>query len=147
MNVQQTVQSGNEAQGVFGDLDQLVLEFARNKAMADELTARNAEIAEELEKAAAFKDGSNTGHLVAGGHKVKIVRRFNTRWVADKLEVARAKLTDELFFKVFKWKYEPRSKKDLDAFLNLAAPDFRAVILAAMETSPGRPGVEMEEIQ
>lgn len=143
MDVQQNVQIGNGAVG----LDALVLEYAANKARADELTARNAEIAEELEKAAAFRDGSNTGHLTAGGHKVVVTRRFNTRWVTEKLEAARAKMTDELFFKVFGWRYEPRSKKDLDGFLEYASPEFRQVILAAMETSPGKPGVKLEAIQ
>ena len=143
MDVQQNVQIGNGAVG----LDALVLEYAANKARADELTARNAEIAEELEKVAAFGDGSNTGHLTAGGHKVVVTRRFNTRWVTEKLEAARAKMTDELFFKVFGWRYEPRSKKELDGFLKFAAPDFRAVILAAMETSPGKPSVKLEAMQ
>ena len=143
MDVQQNVQIGNGAVS----LDALVLEYAANKARADELTARNAEIAEELEKAAVFRDGSNTGHLTAGGHKVVVTRRFNTRWVTEKLEAARAKMTDELFFKVFGWRYEPRSKKDLDGFLEYASPEFRQVILAAMETSPGKPAIKLEALQ
>ena len=144
MDVTQNVQINNP--GATG-LDALVLEYADNKARADELTARNAEIAEILEKAARFKNGSNTGHLTAGGKQVVVTRRFNTRWVAERLETARAALTDELFFKVFAWKYEPRSKKDLDAFLEYAAPEFRAVVLAAMETSPGKPGIKLEALQ
>ena len=128
-------------------IGKLVREWACNKKEADALTARNAEIADELVKAAAFDDGSNTGHLLAGGFKVTVTRRFNTRWVTEKLENARKVLTDELFFRVFKWKYEPHSKKDLDAFLEYAAPEFRAAILAAMETSPGRPGVKLEPAQ
>ena len=120
MDVQQNVQIGNGAVG----LDALVLEYAANKARADELTARNAEIADALDKLAAFKDGSNTGHLTAGGYKVVVTKRFNTRWVTEKLEAARAKMTDELFFKVFGWRYEPRSKKDLTAFWNMPLPSF-----------------------
>ena len=143
MDVQQNVQIGNGAMG----LDALVLEYAANKARADALTARNAEIAEELEKLAIFKDGSNTGHLTAGGQKVTVTRRFNTRWVAEKLEAARAKMTDELFFKVFAWRYEPRSKKDLDGFLEYASPEFRAAILEAMEISPGKPAIKLEALQ
>ena len=54
---------------------------------------------------------------------------------------------DELFFRVFSWKYEPRSKKDLDGFLEYASPEFRAAILEAMETSPGKPGVKLEALQ
>jgi hypothetical protein len=63
------------------------------------------------------------------------------------LETARVRLTDELFFKVFAWKYEPRSKKELDGFLEYAAPEFRAAILAAMETSPGKAGIKLEAVQ
>ena len=148
MDVQQGVQIGNLAPPVPPvSLDDLAKEYAANKATADALTARNAEIADRLAAAAAFKDGSNTGHLTAGGYKLTITRKFNTRWIQDKLAEARTKLTDELFFKIFGWKYEPRSKKDLDAFLSLAAPEFSAAILAAMETSPGKPGVKLEALQ
>lgn len=143
MDVQQNVQIGNGAVG----LDALVLEYAANKARADELTARNAEIANALDKLATFKDGCNTGHLTAGGYKLTVSRKFNTKWRQEKLAEARSKLTDELFFRVFSWKYEPRSKKDLDGFLEYASPEFRAAILEAMETSPGKPGVKLEALQ
>ena len=143
MDVQQNVQIGNGAVG----LDALVLEYAANKARADALTARNAEIAEELEKLAIFKDGCNTGHLTAGGYKLTVSRKFNTKWRQEKLAEARSKLTDELFFRVFSWKYEPRSKKDLDGFLEYASPEFRAAILEAMETSPGKPAIKLEALQ
>lgn len=144
MDVQQSVQIGNAPPQ---QVDVLAREYVANKAEADRLTARNAEIAAALERAASFKDGSNTGHLVAGGYKWTITRKVNTRWAAEKLEAARAKLTDELFFKIFKWKYEPRGKKDLDVFLKTTSEDFRAAVLAAMETSPGKPGVDMEALQ
>ena len=143
MDVQQNVQIGHGAVG----LDALVQEYAANKARADELTARNAEIAEALDKLASFKDGCNTGHLVAGGYKLTVSRKFNTKWRQEKLAEARNKLTDELFFKVFSWKYEPRSKKDLDGFLEYASPEFRAAILEAMETSPGKPAIKLEALQ
>ena len=143
MDVQQNVQIGNGAVG----LDALVLEYAANKARADELTARNAEIADALDKLATFKDGCNTGHLTAGGYKVTVSRKFNTKWRQEKLAEARSKLTDELFFRVFSWKYEPRSKKDLDGFLEYASPEFRAAILEAMETSPGKPAIKLEALQ
>lgn len=149
MDVHQTVQSGNMAPPAIPDafLDDLAREYAANKAKADALTARNAEIAEKLATAARFKDGSNTGHLLAGGYKMTVTRKFNTKWLPEKLEIARRELTDELFFKVFAWKYEPRSKKELDGFLEYASPEFRAAILAAMETSPGRPAIKLEAVQ
>ena len=146
MDVQQNVQIGNAAMASAG-ADALVREYAANKAKADELTARNAEIAEALDKLATFKDGCNTGHLTAGGYKLTVSRKFNTKWRQEKLAEARSKLTDELFFRVFSWKYEPRSKKDLDGFLEYASPEFRAAILEAMETSPGKPAIKLEALQ
>lgn len=105
MDVAQSVQIGKGMPPPGGPrLDDLVLEYADNKTQADALTARNAEIAEQLAAAAAYKDGSNTGHVKAGGHKVTITRKFNTKWDAERLEKTRALLTDKLFFKVFKWK-------------------------------------------
>lgn len=150
MSMTQNVQIGKSAdpRAAFGNgVEGLIAEYAANKAKADELTARNQEIALELEKNAAFKPGASTGHLVGAGLKVTITRRVNTRWINDRLETARRLLTDELFFRVFKWKYEPRSKKDVDAFLEYAAPEYRSAILAAMETTPGNPGVKLEAIQ
>jgi hypothetical protein len=126
------------------NLDKLAEEYAKNKVAADALTARNAEIAAELEACATFKDGSNTAHLEAGGYKIKVERRYNVKWMADKLEEARRLLTDDLFFKVFKWEYKPQGKKELDAFLKTTSSAFRAAVLAAMTTSPGKPGITLE---
>ena len=151
MNLQQNVQIGNGWPAKLGPeamcLNNLVAEYATNKAEADRLTARNAEIADQLLPCASFKDGSDTGHLVADGYKVTITRRANTKWLKDKLEEARSKMSDALFFKVFAWEYKPRSKKDLDGFLAHADPEFRRLVLTAMETSPGKPGVKVEALQ
>ena len=147
MDVQQNVQISNMPPLAEKNLDALTREYADNKTQADALTARNAEIAEEFVRAAFFKDGSNTGRLEAGDHAVTVTRRFNVKWHQDLLDKARAELTDELFSKIFTYEYKPRSKADLDAFLNLAAPKFRALILAAMETSPGKPAVKSEVLQ
>ena len=127
--------------------DELVREYVANKEQADALTARNAELTNKFAVLAKYKDGCNTGHLVAGGYKLTVTKKVNTRWLSDKLENARSTLTDELFFNLFAWRYEPRSKKELDAFLKYASSDFRTVILSAMETSPGKPSVKLEAVQ
>ena len=148
MDIQQNVQIGNGMPASeLMNLDVLVKEYATNKAEADRLTARNAEIAEQLLQDASFKNGSDTGHLVTGGYKVTVTRRVNTKWLKDKLEEARSKMSDTVFFRVFAWEYKPRSKKDLDGFLAHADPEFRRLILTAMETSPGKPGVKVEALQ
>ena len=148
MDIQQNVQIGNGMPASeLMNLDVLVKEYATNKAEADRLTARNAEIAEQLLQDVSFKNGSDTGHLVTGGYKVTVTRRANTKWLKDKLEEARSKMSDTVFFRVFAWEYKPRSKKDLDGFLAHADPEFRRLILTAMETSPGKPGVKVEALQ
>lgn len=129
------------------DLDALTREYAANKAEADRLTARNTELADVFVNAAQFKPGSNTGHFQTDGFKVTVTRRFNVRWDAEKLEAARKALADDLFFQVFRWKYEPRSAADLNGFLNISAPEYREPVLAAMETNPGKPGVELKVLQ
>jgi hypothetical protein len=65
------------------NIDKIVRQYAANKAEADRLTALNAELAEEMLKAAVFKGASDTGHLTAGGYKVAIVS-----WPRSKLWIS-----------------------------------------------------------
>ena len=143
MDVQQNVQIGNGAVG----LDALVQEYADNKARADELTRRNAEIADVLERRAVFKPGSHTGHLTAGGYKVTVTCRSNIKWDRDRLEAARQVLGDAEFFKIFGWKYEPRSSKDLNALLEYGAQELKNPVLKAMTIMLGKPAVKLEAVQ
>ena len=59
-------------------VESIVLEYAANKAEADRLTARNAELAEAMLAVARFKPGSDTGELEAAGYTVSVThdRRF-----------------------------------------------------------------------
>jgi len=126
-------------------IQNLCAEFLENKAEADRLTARNREIANQLEKQAEFKDGSNTGRLCAPGYKATFTRRVTTKWDQDELEsVVRPLLTDDIFRLVFRYRFEPHSKKTLDAFLENASPGFRTAILKAMTTTPGQVGLKVE---
>ena len=147
MNVTQDVQISNSMAMAGAEINALVREYADNKARADELTARNAEIADVLEKRAVFKPGSNTGHLTAGGYKVTVTCRSNIKWDREQLEAARQALGDAEFFKIFGWKYEPRSSKDLNAFLEYGAQELKNTVLKAMTTTPGKPAVRLEAVQ
>ena len=153
MNVANTVSNGNiQINGLvvappMVDLDALATEYAENKAEADRLTQRNYEIAEVMEARARFKEGSSTGHLSAGGFKITLTKKVNEKWSQPALEVTRKELGDEWFFKIFKWKYEPQSKKDLDAFLSMADASLVKKVLAAREVNPGRTSVKIEAVQ
>jgi hypothetical protein len=124
----------------------LAREYFANKAEADRLTARNREIATRFESMARFKDGSATGHVEADGFKISVSRKVSIKWDQERLAETRRALTDEIFFKIFNWEFKPKSKKDVDAFLNLASADFRAPLLAAMTTSPAATQIKIEEV-
>lgn len=82
-------------------VESIVAEYARNKAEADRLTARNAELAEKMQTLAKFRPGSDTGKLEAAGYRVSVTRRINEKWDQHKLAAAREKLTDNVFFYAF----------------------------------------------
>lgn len=127
-----------------GNVESLVAEYATNKAEADRLTARNAEIAEALLEQAAFKPGAASGYLTAAGFKVTITRKINEKWDQVKLEKVRATMTDHLFFSIFKSRYEPdrRALKTFMAGQHDGA--FRRMLLEACTASAGKPGVKLE---
>lgn len=129
------------------NLVKLINEYVSNKAEIDRLTARNTELADIFNLHAEFKAGSQTGYLTGDTHKITVTRRLNTKWSQDKLEIARAEMQDDAFFKVFGWEYKPKSKKELDAFLEYGAPEQRQLIIDAMETTPGKPGIKIEEVK
>ena len=127
-----------------GKVESLVAEYATNKAEADRLTARNAEIADALLEHATFKPGSESGHLTASGFKVTLTRRINEKWDQAKLESVRAEMTDPLFFSIFKSKYEP-DRRALKTFMTGQHDgSFRRMILEACTASAGKPSVKLE---
>lgn len=126
------------------NVESLVAEYATNKAEADRLTARNAEIADALLESATFKPGSDSGHITAAGFKVTVTRRINEKWDQSKLEAARAAMTDTLFFSIFKSKYEP-DRRALKIFMaGQHDGTFRRMLLEACTASAGKPGVKLE---
>lgn len=126
------------------NVESLVAEYATNKAEADRLTARNAEIADALLESATFKPGSDSGHLTAAGFKVTVTRRINEKWDQSKLEAARAAMTDTLFFSIFKSKYEPDRRALKTFMVGQHDGTFRHMLLEACTASAGKPGVKLE---
>lgn len=124
----------------------LAEEYVRNKAQLDALTERNREIARNLADLATYKEGCDTGHLTTSRFKITAARKLNEKWDQKQITGAvRSKLGEQLFGQLFAAKYEPR-KKDLDAFLRMAAPEFTSVIHSARTVSPGQPQIKVEEV-
>jgi hypothetical protein len=91
----------------------------------------------ELAAQATFKGGSRTGHLSGSRYKVTVQLRENVSWSQDGLELARAAMGDEEFFRTFRWRFEPRSKKDLDEALKTSP--HADIIRRACTTKEGSP--------
>lgn len=127
-------------------VESIVAEYARNKAEADRLTARNAELAEKMQTLAKFRPGSNTGKLEAAGYRVSVTRRINEKWDQHKLAAAREKLTDNVFFTLFRQKYEP-DRRSLNVFMHGNSDgSLKALLIDACTTSTGKPAVKLEAV-
>jgi len=124
-------------------IDEIVRQYAANKAEADRLTALNAELAEQMLKAAVFKPDSDTGHLTAGGYKVAVTKRINEKWDQDQLHALHASM-GEPFLGIFKQKFEP-DRRALRAFF-AACEDavIKKQLRAACTATPGKPSVKLE---
>ena len=125
----------------------LVREAVSLKAWLSTAKERLAELHAELAKRAEFKEGSKTGTLVAAGHRVKVSLKEKATWDQKLLGEARASIGDTTFFQVFAWEYKPKSKKDLDGFLQYAQPDARKLIEQAMTTKPEAPSIKYEPLE
>lgn len=129
------------------EIESIVSEYAANKAEADRLTARNAELADRMLKLATFAPNSDTGKLEACGYKVSITRRINEKWDQTKLENARKVLTDNIFFMLFKQKYDP-DRRALKTFMRGENDgSLKAMLIDACTTSAGKPSVKLEALQ
>jgi len=124
-------------------IDQVIRQYAANKAEADRLTALNAELAEQILKAAVFKPDSDTGHLTAGGYNVTITKRINEKWDQDQLQ-ALHKSMGEPFFGIFKQKFEPDRRALRAFFATCEDADIKRQLRDACTATPGKPAVKLE---
>lgn len=125
-------------------VESMIAEYAANKAKADELKARNDELADELAKLATFR--GNTAKMEGAGYKVTINRRINERWDQGKLSDLRQTTGDDLFLSLFRQKYEPQVTT-LRAFMHGENDGkIKAAIMAACTTSAGRPAIKLEAL-
>lgn len=125
------------------NIDKIVRQYAANKAEADRLTALNADLAEEMLKAAVFKGASDTGHLTAGGYKVAITKRINEKWDQEQLQAIHKRM-GESFLGIFKQKFEPDRKALRVFFAACADESVKKQLRAACTATPGKPAVKLE---
>ena len=117
------------------------------KAEIDSKKSQLTEINRELAALAQYKEGSATGHLYTEHYHVKVALKKNIKWDQKKLNEARTSIGDKDFFSIFGWKFEPKNKALLDAFLADSNTARTAPVLAAMTVSDGSPSVTYEEIK
>lgn len=125
-------------------VESMIAEYAANKARADELKARNDELADELAKMAVFS--GNTAKMEGAGVRLTISRRINERWDQARLASLREKVGDGLFLSLFRQKYEPQDTV-LRSFMHGENDGkLKADIMAACATSAGRPVIKVEAL-
>ena len=126
------------------NIEKLIIEGAKAKAEIESLSQRLKNIISTLDQAAVFKDGSKTGYLVGGGYKVKVVRRDNTRWDQQNLQVMRGYFNQ--FGQAFKAEYKPKSAKELEKAM-LLDTEFKKAVNWARTVTAGAPGVTFEQLE
>ena len=73
-----------------------------------------------------------------------MTRRINEKWDQHKLAAAREKLTDNVFFTLFRQKYEP-DRRSLNVFMHGNSDgSLKALLIDACTTSTGKPAVKLE---
>lgn len=125
----------------------LVREGSAIKAQIDVSQARLKEINARLAEIAEYKPGAKTGMVIGSGVQAKVQLKEYEKWDQEKLEQARALLGDELFFRLFRWEFSPRSKRELDGFLGFAPENHRRAVLDALTVKPGAPYVTYERME
>jgi hypothetical protein len=98
-----------------------------------------------IAKMASYKEGSKTGHIDGELFSATVQLKENVTWDQNKLEALRVLMGEEEFFKVFQWKFEPKSKKILDGALEFG--QFGNQIREAFTVSPGSPQLSFKKLE
>lgn len=127
-------------------VESMIREYIENKRQADELKARNDELATRLAELAVFKPDCDTARLEGAGHRLTIRKRMNERWNQEALKRLRSNVGDDFFFTLFREKYEPQSAS-IKAFMkNENDSKIKLAIWGAVVTSMGRPSITVEAL-
>lgn len=128
------------------NVESMIREYAENKRRADELKARNDELAVKLAEIATFTN-SDTAKLEGAGCRLTITRRVNERWDQKQLAKLRKSVGNDFFLTLFREKFEPQTAS-LRAFMHGNNDnEIKAAIIAACTTSAGRPAIKLEALQ
>ena len=124
----------------------IFFEYVSLKSEVEQKTARLRDLAKQIAAVTTFPEGKNTAHAVEAGYNFTIQRKENVRWDQKKLATCRADFGDDLFFKLFGWKYEPNTKI-LNGFFETGDPSQIGMVLDARTVSPGAPQISFEAIE
>jgi hypothetical protein len=108
-------------------------------------TEELSELKAELAREAVYKEGCRTGHLAGNVFAVTVQLRETVKWDQKALESLRGEMGDGDFFKVFRWTFEPDSKKALDAALEYSP--WARKIRDAFKASPAAPSVTFKRME
>jgi hypothetical protein len=114
----------------------------------EEISAKDKELKEikkKLAEKAEFKEGSKTGHVFGVRWHATVALKEAIKWDQDALRALRLAIGDEDFFKIFKFIYEPVSKKALDGAIDfgLHGEDIKK----AFTITPGSPQVTFKPME
>lgn len=110
------------------------------QAMTEELRGINL----ELSRAAEYRNGSKTGHLLEAGIKVTVQMKENVKWNQERLAQVKALLPD-VFNDNFVYEFKPSSSKALKVAMKENA-EFAKAVEWSRTVSPGAPQVVYEKI-
>jgi hypothetical protein len=132
-----------------------MLKLAENLSLVDlagklheEIDVKTKELKEikaKLAKAAEYKPGSKTGHIFGDNYSATVQLKEYVKWDQTALDTLRQTMGDEEFFKVFKWEFEPQSKKVLDGALEFSA--FGADIKKTFTVTQGAPQISFKRLE
>ncbi|MEI6258515.1 MAG: hypothetical protein WCR46_01245 [Deltaproteobacteria bacterium] len=110
-------------------------------AMTEELRMINL----ELSRAAEYRNGSKTGHLMEAGIKVTVQLKENCKWYQDRLAQVKT-LLPGAFNDTFVYEFKPASSKALETAMK-DNEEFAKAVAWAREIKPGAPQVVYEKIE
>jgi predicted nucleic-acid-binding protein len=111
------------------------------QAMTEELRVINL----ELSRAAEYRNGSKTGHLLEAGIKVTVQLKENVKWYQDRLAQVKTLLPD-VFNDTFVYEFKPASSKALETAMK-DNEEFAKAIAWSREIKPGAPQVVFEKLE
>jgi hypothetical protein len=111
----------------------------------EQKTKELKDIKSKLAEQAEYKPGVKTGHIYGQAYSATVQLKEYVKWDQQVLDNLRLKMGDIEFFKVFKWEFEPISKKLLDGALEFG--QYGADIRTAFTTTAGSPQISFKKLE